>query len=771
MEREKERKRPCLRLNYPPDGKCNDCIRGSCRYDKICFVCGNEGHGAFQTFPGGKMKGELKCAKHRNYVAQMLILKNQYGLDDEEVRAIFIPPKNILYGKLSSSPISDQFGVNNNSSGSVLSSPASPLPLSTPVSPPQLSLSSPVDANNLSSMNSISFPIPPQQNYQSFQQSSDHIIPSRQQSSDVWGQRQVNLNPSSSNNNDIDVLALELTGSGNIGTSSSSVTSPPSQYSNSYSNWGNSSSSQSLLSDKNTSSPSGLSNMNNSNLSSVQSSPPLSGFSLGGLGSIGNSGIDMNIGGGLGSISSILSSSSIPPAPVTATGATPSAMISFEITDNDQFNSASILRFSSSHILKENVANNGVYCKGTVNSDRGAEDVSVFAWRKNTSIDSVTLRQDIKMLKIIAASSNGTVTRIMHNGALNITNNGGEITAIVSEYSEIGYLDRFISSYLQTHPEGIPNSEIQAMSCQLIDAVLRCHSFRVTHRNISASNILVTRGERYQTNASGSGHILKLTDFKLSSLAIISQENDLDKWSAPEVTIESKNRGVGFQALSDAWSIGLVLYFIGTGGQCLFDSHKSAREAIIDNDKRRQYLEKNGLHERNPVLYDLIERLIRPIQTRTTLSSLRCHPFMWTNLCRKKFLIEFSNASNTNNKSVDSFINGMDRFCPHYVFGTDGWVKQMNRDFIDYIQPASLKTDFWWSGMQLLQAIRNQLLYPERLYSDLYSSRLSTNQMLALYLKQTLDVDFPRLVILLFELGGLNGKWEWDGDEVKHIWN
>lgn len=28
MERERERKRPCLRLNYPPDGKCNDCVKG-----------------------------------------------------------------------------------------------------------------------------------------------------------------------------------------------------------------------------------------------------------------------------------------------------------------------------------------------------------------------------------------------------------------------------------------------------------------------------------------------------------------------------------------------------------------------------------------------------------------------------------------------------------------------------------------------------------------------------------------------------------------------
>ena len=49
---ESKGKRPCLRLNYPSDGRCSECTKGNCRYDKICFMCGGEGHGAFQTFPG-----------------------------------------------------------------------------------------------------------------------------------------------------------------------------------------------------------------------------------------------------------------------------------------------------------------------------------------------------------------------------------------------------------------------------------------------------------------------------------------------------------------------------------------------------------------------------------------------------------------------------------------------------------------------------------------------------------------------------------------------
>jgi hypothetical protein len=92
LEREKEKKRPCLRLNYPPDGKCNECTKGTCRFDKICFMCGLEGHGAFQTFPGGKLKGELKCTKHRNFLAQLAMIRLQHGVDEDGLRALFKLP-------------------------------------------------------------------------------------------------------------------------------------------------------------------------------------------------------------------------------------------------------------------------------------------------------------------------------------------------------------------------------------------------------------------------------------------------------------------------------------------------------------------------------------------------------------------------------------------------------------------------------------------------------------------------------------------------------
>ena len=61
-------------------------------------MCGLEGHGAFQSFPGGKLKGELKCIKHREFLAQLTGIRNQYGLDEDDVRAIFngLPPPSSI---------------------------------------------------------------------------------------------------------------------------------------------------------------------------------------------------------------------------------------------------------------------------------------------------------------------------------------------------------------------------------------------------------------------------------------------------------------------------------------------------------------------------------------------------------------------------------------------------------------------------------------------------------------------------------------------------
>jgi hypothetical protein len=78
-----------LRLNHPPEGKCIECNRGNCRYEKICFLCGNENHGAFQTQQAGKYKGQLKCAKHRKLRQQLELIKLHHTITDEALYQLF----------------------------------------------------------------------------------------------------------------------------------------------------------------------------------------------------------------------------------------------------------------------------------------------------------------------------------------------------------------------------------------------------------------------------------------------------------------------------------------------------------------------------------------------------------------------------------------------------------------------------------------------------------------------------------------------------------
>jgi hypothetical protein len=90
--------------------------------------------------------------------------------------------------------------------------------------------------------------------------------------------------------------------------------------------------------------------------------------------------------------------------------------------------------------------------------------------------------------------------------------------------------------------------------------------------------------------------------------------------------------------------------------------------------------------------------------------------------------------------------------------------------FLLNLVPAKLKADFWWSGTYLLQAVKAQMSYPELLQQSVYP-RMTAHQATHAYLRQITDVDFPRLLILLYELGGIHGKWLWDGDEITHSWN
>jgi serine/threonine protein kinase len=398
-------------------------------------------------------------------------------------------------------------------------------------------------------------------------------------------------------------------------------------------------------------------------------------------------------------------------------------MNTFELAEADDYCSAPLLRFSTSFVLKESaklVTYKGAlsYSSSGVNLPQPpAMDVACLVWSKHAgTVDAKALAAEMKALRALSRRSN-LVTALVSSGSLDITlpspqGSAAEFQCIPSEHSDIGYLDRYLFNYLQAHPEGPPVHDMQAMCHQLVSAVQHCHAHQISHRDIRPSNILVAKASSLHDRLFGPGLVLKLSDFRLQSLTPVYQENalldsmqsnprvsaDMDRFTPPEVNAHMRNTGQNYAAGSDLWSLGMVMYLIGTGGHTPFDSYSQACEISGEDELRRQ-LEKHGLHERLPQLHDLVERVVRPFAKRVPLGLLRAHPFLWTTSCRKRMLVEFANATTIGGKdSIDNFMAGLERFSPHYVFTSEGWAKQMSPALSALVQPAALKTQYWWSG-------------------------------------------------------------------------
>ena len=647
-------------------------------------MCGLEGHGAFQTFPGGKLKGDLKCTKHRNFVAQLAQIKQQYSVTEDQIKAIFWP-----------NMVVQSTGTGGTPPGAKVASPI----LNTYIPLPSTVSSVPVQ----SAVQTPALRSPPRV-----------------------------LAPPGVVNGAISAVNVAL-----MGTASSA-------------GWSGKPFSSIAL-------PAGVHGIGHG----IPTDSAWGGSAAGFTGKEANGNV-------------------LPP------------LYSFEIFNEEEYGNLPTLQFAMvpNYVIKDSGDGKLLY-RGNFVSSRGTEDVSVKVWRKPSAGSDITvIKNEVAILRALAASGSN-VAHILHSNVADITYppiGGVEFSCIICEYGDFGYLDQFLQSYVQANPGGLSTTDVQTMSLQLIDTLIRCHDSGICHKDLKPQSIIVTKGDRYQSHQFSGGRTLKLCDFLLSdnqppindmqSFSLLSRMNEKDKFAAPEheSEIRSFNGNVtpSFFPQSDVWSLGCILYYIGTNGQFLFESHRQARDAIMDADARLGLLGKHGLQDRSPMLYDLIERMMRPLQTRCSLKESRCHPFLWSSSYRKKTILDFANACNSppanTRGAIEKFMAHLDNYGQRYVFDSSGWTIKMNHELLEFVQPKSLRDDYWWSGRSLLQAIYNQISFPEAMHATLYSS-LSYHQMMNSYLRQIVDNDFPKLLILMFELGRLFGKWNWDSHEITHEWN
>lgn len=104
------------------------------------------------------------------------------------------------------------------------------------------------------------------------------------------------------------------------------------------------------------------------------------------------------------------------------------------------------------------------------------------------------------------------------------------------------------------------------------------------------------------------------------------------------------------------WSLGSVLFFIATGNA----PFKTRQEvsAAQDNTKRLECLQRDDLHRRMPLLWDLIERMSRfnPSDRISMHSALHHHPASWSASRLRQLIIDLVAAWNNRVRVIPCLI-------------------------------------------------------------------------------------------------------------------
>ncbi|XP_059174860.1 serine/threonine-protein kinase PLK4-like [Physella acuta] len=210
-------------------------------------------------------------------------------------------------------------------------------------------------------------------------------------------------------------------------------------------------------------------------------------------------------------------------------------------------------------------------------------------------------------------------SRLKHPSVLELYNffEDANYVYLVLEMCHNGELQR----YLHSNGTAFSEEEARKFMRQIVEGIMYLHSHGIVHRDLSLSNILLTKDMN-----------LKIADFGLATQLQSPGERHFTmcgtpNYISPEIAMRQSH---GLEA--DVWSLGCMLYTFLVG-RAPFDSEavKSTLKLVVQID----YSFPDGI---SPAAKDLIQALLRKNpKDRIQLREILAHPFMTCKNTTQKF--------------------------------------------------------------------------------------------------------------------------------------
>lgn len=192
--------------------------------------------------------------------------------------------------------------------------------------------------------------------------------------------------------------------------------------------------------------------------------------------------------------------------------------------------------------------------------------------------------------------------------------------------------------------------------------------------------------------------------------------DNVSYWIAPEVAhCEGKPKEFAsrYTRTSDIWPLGLLVFYIAAKGYCPMTCKNDVVTSNLNDSSRRTFLQTAVpalstpskswlLHSEFPMLYDLIDLMVQPVNTRISLADATAHPFFWEDTVVARIVSECTRDYWSHKPFFDDF----DSRCTN-VLPSGGWNKS------DVIFPNLTESEYdATSASSLFRALRNVLEHP-----------------------------------------------------------